>query len=51
MDAYNLATCFAPSLVTSSGLPFASQIKLNSDAQIYIEALINHDLKLQSYDV
>lgn len=51
MDAYNLATCFAPSLVTNSALSFAYQIKLNSDAQIYLEALINHDLKLQSYDV
>ncbi|EJD6373443.1 hypothetical protein M0L68_RS10635, partial [Providencia rettgeri] len=51
MGAYNLATCFAPSLVTRSDLPPDSQFKLNSDAQIYIEALINHDLKLQSYDV
>ncbi|GAB1440968.1 hypothetical protein MASR2M36_37530 [Providencia sp.] len=50
MDAYNLATCFAPSLVAGSGLPLESQIKLNSDSQIYLEALINHDLKLQSYD-
>ncbi|HGN1704832.1 TPA: RhoGAP domain-containing protein [Providencia rettgeri] len=50
MGAYNLATCFAPSLVTSSSLPLESQIKLSSDSQIYLEALINHDLKLQSYD-
>lgn len=50
MNAYNLATCFAPNLVTDSDLPLASQIKLNSDLIIYLEALINHDLKLQSYD-
>lgn len=51
MGAYNLATCFAPNLVTDSNLPPASQIKLNRDSIIYLEALINHDLKLQSYDV
>lgn len=51
MDAYNLAVCFAPNLVTDSDLPITSKIKLNSDLQIYIEALINHDLKLQSYDI
>lgn len=51
MDAYNLAACFAPNLATDSDLPIASKLKLNSDLQIYIEALINHDLKLQSYDI
>ncbi|WP_275076207.1 RhoGAP domain-containing protein [Providencia rettgeri] len=47
MDAYNISICFAPNLVAKEPLTFAS----NNDSQIYLEALINHELKLQSYDV
>ncbi|MEQ5399692.1 RhoGAP domain-containing protein [Providencia rettgeri] len=51
MDAYNLATCFAPRLNANSALTAAFPTELISDAQIYLETLINHDLKLQSYDI
>ncbi|EHZ6870628.1 hypothetical protein K6N86_000281 [Providencia rettgeri] len=51
MDAYNLATCFAPCLNANSALTAASPKELISDALIYLETLINHDLKLQSYDI
>lgn len=50
MDAYNLATCFAPNLISGHNLSFDALLKSNRTSTIYLEALINHDLKLQSYD-
>ena len=51
MTPANLATCFAPNLIKRSGLTFESSIELNKTSVRYLEALINHDLKLQSYDI
>ncbi len=52
MSPYNLATCFAPTLIDKAVFTNQSNINLSTivkDPQIYLEALINHEIKLQSY--